>query len=254
MMTTATARPPVAGALLRDWRERRRLSQLDLANLADTSTRHLSFVETGRSRPSRDMVLKLGQALQMPLSDQNQVLLAAGHSPEYPDARRDAAATRYLLEVLDLTLAAHDPWPALVLDAHFDVIATNAAVDRVMLHPRGLASRVVNYGAWRAHLLRQVRQHAAAAPSESLRALLAEAAAYPSRPSAPPAHEGATFALPLELEVGGAVLRMYSTIATFGTPLDVAASELAIETFLPADEATRRWFADMASPAGADPG
>jgi transcriptional regulator with XRE-family HTH domain len=272
MMTTATARPPVAGALLRDWRERRRLSQLDLANLADTSTRHLSFVETGRSRPSREMVLKLGQALQMPLSEQNQVLLAAGHSPEYPDARRDATATRYLLEVLDLTLAAHDPWPALVLDAHFDVIATNAAIDRmmtlvdpelldppvnvvrVMLHPRGLASRVVNYGAWRAHLLRQVRQHAAAAPSESLRALLAEAAGYPSRPSAPPVHEGATFALPLELEVDGAVLRMYSTIATFGTPLDVAASELAIETFLPADEATRRWFAAKDSPTGADPG
>nr|WP_281371989.1 helix-turn-helix transcriptional regulator [Modestobacter versicolor] len=246
---------------MRDWRERRRLSQLDLANLADTSTRHLSFVETGRSRPSRQMVLRLGEALQMPLAEQNQVLLAAGHAPEYQDARRDAAATRYLLEVLDLALAAHDPWPALVIDAQFDVVATNAAVDRlmglvdpelldppvnvvrVMLHPRGLAGRVVNYGAWRAHLLRQVRQHAAAAPSADLRALLAEAAGYPDRSPAAPEHSGPTFALPLELQVDDAVLRMYSTVATFGTPLDVAASELAIETFLPADGATREWFA-----------
>jgi len=99
---TAALRPPVAGALLKDWRERRRLSQLDLADLAQTSTRHLSYVETGRSRPSRQMVLRLGEALQMPLADQNQVLLAAGHAPEFPDARRDATATRYLLEVLEL--------------------------------------------------------------------------------------------------------------------------------------------------------
>ena len=258
---TTSARPSVVGELLRSWRARRRLSQLDLANLVEASTRHLSFVETGRSRPSREMVLRLGEALQMPLSEQNQLLLAAGHSPEYQDARRDAQATRYLLEVLDLTLAAHDPWPALVIDAHFDVVATNAAVDRlmalvdpelldppvnvvrVMLHPRGLADHVVNYGAWRAHLLRQVRRHAVAHPSQDLHDLLVEAGRYPSRPSPEPAHDGPTFALPLELQVGGSLLRMYCTVATFGTPLDVAASELAIETFVPADEGTRRWFA-----------
>jgi transcriptional regulator with XRE-family HTH domain len=264
---TATLRPPVAGALLKEWRERRRLSQLDLADLAQTSTRHLSYVETGRSRPSRQMVLRLGEALQMPLADQNQVLLAAGHAPEFPDARRDATATRYLLEVLELALAAHDPWPALVIDAHFDVVATNAAVDRlmalvdpelldppvnvvrVMLHPRGLADRIVDHAAWRAHLLRQVRRHAAAAPSADLRALLREVEGYPCRPSAAPVQPGPTFALPLELQVDGAVLRTYSTVATFGTPLDVAASELAIETFLPADETTRRWFAEAAARA-----
>jgi transcriptional regulator with XRE-family HTH domain len=257
---TTTHRPAVAGALLRDWRERRRLSQLDLAGLADTSTRHLSYVETGRSRPSREMVLRLGEALQMPLADQNQVLLAAGHAPAFQDARRDAAATRYLLEVLDLALAAHDPWPALVIDAQFDVVATNTAVDRlmalvdpalldppvnvvrVMLAPGGLAERVVNYGPWRAHLLRQVRQHAAAAPSADLQALLREAAGWPDRTAGAPVDRGPTFALPLELRVDDAVLRMYSTVATFGTPLDVAASELAIETFLPADAATREWF------------
>ncbi|MCZ2824726.1 MULTISPECIES: helix-turn-helix domain-containing protein [unclassified Modestobacter] len=264
---TGSLAPSVAGALLREWRARRRLSQLDLANAAETSTRHLSFVETGRSRPSRQLVLRLGQALQMPLAEQNQVLLAAGHAPEFQDARRDATATRYLLEVLDLALAAHDPWPALVIDAHFDVVAMNAAVERlmalvdpelldppvnvvrVMLHPRGLADRVLNHGAWRAHLLRQVRRHAAAAPSADLQALLTEVAGYPDRRSAAPAHAGPTFALPLELRVDDAVLRTYSTVATFGTPLDVAASELAIETFLPADETTRRWFAEAAARA-----
>ena len=260
-MPTAAARTSTAGVLLREWRERRRLSQLDLANLAGTSSRHLSYVETGRSRPSREMVLRLGEALDVPLADRNSILLAAGHAPAYPDARRDTAATRYLLEVLDQALAAHDPWPALVLDAHFDVVATNRAVDRLMelvdpelldppvnvvramLHPRGLCRYVLNDAAWRAHLLRQVRRHAAAAPSAELDALLAEAAAYPVRPSQPPAHSGPTFALPLELEVGGQPLRFYSTVATFGTPLDVAASELAIETFLPADSATRDWLA-----------
>ncbi len=254
----------MAGALLREWRERRRLSQLDLANLADASSRHLSFVETGRSRPSRQMILRLGEALDMPLSDHNQLLLAAGLAPEFDDARRDVAATRYLLDILDLALAAHDPWPALVIDAHFDVVATNAAVDRLMalvdpdlldppvnvvrlmLHPRGLARHVVNLAAWRHHLLRQVRQHSAVAPADDLDALLVEAEGYPVRPGEPPPHLGATFALPLQLDVEGTRLRLYSTVATFGTPLDVAASELAIETFLPADDQTRRWLAAAA--------
>lgn len=115
-MTTTPTRPRSAGVLLREWRERRRLTQLDLANLTGTSSRHLSFVETGRSRPSREMVLRLTEALDVPLADRNQILLAAGHSPEYDDARHSAASTRQLLDMLDLVLAAHDPWPALVLD------------------------------------------------------------------------------------------------------------------------------------------
>ena len=265
-MTVTSAAPSrqLAGVRLREWRERRRLSQLDLANLAGTSARHLSYVETGRSRPSREMVLRLGETLDVPLQDRNALLLAAGHAPAYEDARRDAAATRYLLDVLDLALAAHDPWPALVLDASFDVVATNAAVDRLMalvdpglldppvnvvramLHPRGLSRHVTNLTAWRAHLLRQVRRHAAAFPSPDLEALLREVEGYPVRPADGEPHPGPTFALPLELEVQGQRLRLYSTIATFGTPLDVAASELAIETFLPADDVTRRWLASAA--------
>jgi transcriptional regulator with XRE-family HTH domain len=260
-MTTTTTRPRFPGVLLREWRERRRLTQLDLANLTGTSPRHLSFVETGRSRPSREMVLRLAEALDVPLGDRNQILLAAGHSPEYDDARHSAASTRRLLDMLDLVLAAHDPWPALVLDAQFDVVATNTACDRMMslvdpelldppvnvvratLHPRGLSRWITNLPAWRGHLLRQVRHHLAATAGDAdLTALLAEAEAYPVRDATAEPMQGPTFALPLELCVEGVQLRLYSTVSTFGTPLDVAASELAIETFLPADEVTRDWL------------
>ena len=261
VVTTTPPRQRSAGLLLREWRERRRLTQLDLANLAGTSSRHLSFVETGRSRPSREMVLRLAEALDVPLADRNRILLAAGLAPEYDDARHSPAATRQLLETLDLVLAAHDPWPALVLDAQFDVLATNRGCDRLLalidadlldppvnvvratLHPRGLARSITNLAAWRGHLLRQVRRHLAATPADAaLEALLADASSYPvgATPDAP--HQGPTFALPLELCVDGVALRLYSTVSTFGTPLDVAASELAIETFLPADEVTRQWL------------
>ena len=264
-MSTTTLRPNLAGILLREWRERRRLSQLDLANLAGTSSRHLSYVETGRSRPSAEMVLRLAEALDVPLGDRNGILLAAGHAPMYSDSRRDAEATRQLLEVLDLALAAHDPWPALVLDAHFDLVAGNRAVEllmglvdadlldppvnlvRAMLHPRGLSRYVTNMPQWRAHMLRQVRRHAAVAPSDDLAALLREIEAYPADGDAGDGRGGPTFALPLELDLGDGPLRFYSTVATFGTPLDVAASELAIETFLPADEATRAFLVGLAS-------
>lgn len=213
-----------------------------------------------RSRPSPQMVLRLADALDVPLSDRNSILLSAGHAPAYEDVRRDTAATRYLLDVLELALAAHDPWPALVLDAQFDVVATNSAVDRLMalvdpalldpplnvvratLHPRGLSRYVTNLPVWRAHLLRPVRRHAAAAPSADLAALLREVETYPAPVSDVESHPAPTFALPLELDLHGQRLRLYSTVATFATPLDVAASELALETFLPADDATREWL------------
>ncbi len=257
-----------AGVLLREWRTRRRLSQLDLALAAGTSSRHLSYVETGRARPSRDMVLRLTEALELPLAERNRVLLGAEHSPAFPDARPDPAALHRLLETVDLVLAAHEPWPALVLDSHFDVVSANPAVDRLLalvdpdlldppvnvvrvtLHPRGLSRHIRNLGPWREHLLRQVRRHAAAQPSAGLDDLLAEVSAHPAG-SGPdhdtdPGHQ--TFALALELVVGSQLLRLYSTVATFGTPLDVAASELAIETFLPADPATSAWLTRAADP------
>ncbi len=259
-MVPVTTMTEPAGVLIRRWRQRRRLSQLELSERAGTSTRHLSFVETGRATPSREMVLRLAGALEVPLRERNQMLLGAGLAPAYPDARVDHVARAALLDLLDGVLAGHLPNPALVLDAEFDVVATNAAVDRMLatlvdpelldppvnvvrvtLHPRGLARHLRNLGPWRAHLLRQVRQHAAAAPSESLDALLAEAETFPHPEHAEP--EGGTFALPMQLRVGDTTLSLFSTVATFGTPLDVAASELAIETFLPADTTTRAWLA-----------
>ena len=210
------------------------------------------------------MVLRLAGALEVPLREANQILLGAGLAPAYPDARIDHVARAALSDLLDGVLEGHLPNPALVLDADFDVVATNVAVDRLLgalvdpdlldppvnvvrvtLHPRGLARHLVNLGPWRTHLLRQVRQHAVAAPSVSLNALLAEAEAFPHPPHDAP--EGGTFALPMQLRVGGTTLRLFSTVATFGTPLDVAASELAIETFLPADDATRHRLAEAAS-------
>lgn len=251
----------LAGPLIRLWRQRRRLSQLELSELASTSTRHLSFVETGRATPSRELVLRLAGALEVPLRETNQILFGAGLAPAYPDARIDHAARAELLDLLDAVLEGQLPNPALVLDAEFDVVATNAAVDRLLgalvdpdlldppvnvvrvtLHPRGLARHLGNLGPWRAHLLRQVRQHAVAAPSGSLDALLTEAEAFPHPDEDIP--EGGMFALPMQLRIGDATLQLFSTVATFGTPLDVAASELAIETFLPADAFTRAWLAE----------
>lgn len=260
----------LAGPLIRQWRQHRRLSQLELSELAGTSTRHLSYVETGRSAPSRQMVLRLAGALEVPLRETNQMLLGAGLAPAYPDARIDHASRAALLDLLDGILEGHLPHPALVLDAEFDVVATNAAVDRLLstlvdpdlldppvnvvrvtLHPRGLARHLRNLGPWRAHLLRQVRQHAAAGPSTSLDALLAEAEGFPHPEHDAP--QGGTFALPMQLRVGDIALNLFSTVATFGTPLDVAASELAIETFLPADATTRRWLADVGRTHPEDP-
>ena len=224
-----------AGSLIRRSRQRRRMSQLELSERAGTSARHLSCVETGRAIPSREMVLRLAGALEVSLRETNQMLLGAGLAPAYPDARVDRVARGALLELLDGVLEAHLPNPALVLDAEFDVVATNAAVDRMLgalvgpelldppvnvvrvtLHPRGLARHLENLGPWRAHLLRQVRQHAAAAPSASLDELLAEAEAFPHPKHA--AAEGGAFALPMLLRVGAQTLRLFSTVATFGTP------------------------------------
>lgn len=166
-MTASRVTP--AGTLLREWRQRRRLSQLDLAHLAGTSARHLSYVENGRSLPSRDMVLRLSETLEVPLRDVNQILLGAGHAPAYDDSRTDRVAMRTLLDTLDLVLDTYDPWPALVLDDHFDIVANNAAVGRLLtlidadlldppinvvrvtLHPRGLSQHITNIAQWRAH-------------------------------------------------------------------------------------------------------
>ncbi|AKR57174.1 XRE family transcriptional regulator [Devosia sp. H5989] len=251
MSTTATQ--PI-GEKLRDWRQRRRLSQLDLALQAEISTRHLSFLETGRSRPSRDMVLRLADELDVPLRERNAMLLAAGFAPAFAERGLDDGALTPALSAIETLLAAHEPFPALAIDRHWTLVAANRAVGallalaapglrqppvnvlRLSLHPEGLAGHIENLAEWKAHLLHRLRRQFAETADPALPELIAELNAYPAGPRR--AIEAGAIAVPLRLRMPGATLSFLSTTMVFGTPLDVTVSELAIETFLPADEAT----------------
>ncbi|MFI2711527.1 helix-turn-helix domain-containing protein [Micromonospora sp. NPDC018662] len=245
------------GGLLREWRGRRGFSQLFLAHAAEISPRHLSFVETGRAAPSREMVLRLAEHLDVPLRDRNQLLLAAGYAPVYPQAALDAPELRRVREAVRLVLRAHEPWPAVAVDRRWRLVDGNAAVPvltagvaphllrppvnalRLTLHPDGLAPRVRNLGQWRAHLLVRLRRQAALTADPELAALHEELRGYPGGAGPEPAEPGpGDVVVPLRLRHGDGELRLLSTVSTFGTPLDVTVSELSIETFLPGDEAT----------------
>jgi transcriptional regulator with XRE-family HTH domain len=246
------------GPLLRDWRLRRRLSQLDLALEAGVSARHLSFVETGRSRPSAEMVLHLTERLGVPLRERNRLLLAAGHAPVFEQRDLEDPEMAPIRQALQLILDGHDPYPAVVVDGAWEMVAANGAVRlltegvapdllepplnvlRVSLHPHGLAPRIANLGEWRAHLLDRLRRQIALTADPALKALLDELLGYPGpeepeRGGADAAHD---LAVPLRLRSGGGELTFISTIATFGTAVEVTASELSIESFFPADRAT----------------
>lgn len=249
--------PRTFGDHLRLWRGRRRLSQLDLALGAEVSQRHLSFLESGRARPSRDMILRLAECLHMPLRDRNAMLLAAGLAPAYgqrPLTSPDMARTR---EMIDRLLAAHAPHPALALDGGWTVLAMNAGVGRLIqgvdpallqgdinalrltLHPKGLAPRIVNFHAWRDHILGRLARDLERSADPRLAPLLGELRAYPAPYRSHPASalpEG--IAVPLVLETGEGRLSFLSTTTVFGTAVDVTLADLVIETFLPADEAT----------------
>jgi len=256
-----TVQRPV-GELLRQWRQRRRVSQLDLAIAADISTRHLSFVETGRARPSRDMVLRLAEHLDVPLRERNQLLLAAGYAPAYresalSDPRMSAAA-----DAVRQLLASHEPYPAVVVDRMWNLLHANSSVSlftegaapellsprpnvlRIALHPQGLAPRVVNLGQWRGDLLGRLRRQVEATGDPELAALLEEVRGYPcDQPvSAVEIPSGASIFVPLRVRHGDVELSFFSTVATFGTPLEVTLSELVIESFYPADEATGEYL------------
>jgi transcriptional regulator with XRE-family HTH domain len=256
----AGADRPSLGALLRAWRERRHLSQLALALEAGVSQRHLSFVESGRAQASRELVLRLAEELEVPLRERNHLLLAAGYAPRYAERGLDDPALSAARRAIERVLAAHEPYPALAIDRHWTLVAANRAVApllagvapalleppvnvlRLSLHPEGLAPRVVNLAQWRAHLLERVQQQIAASGDETLVALRAELEALPApRRAARTAHiasDGAGVFVPLQVESGGGVLSLLSTTTVFGTPVDVTLSELALECFFPADDAT----------------
>jgi transcriptional regulator with XRE-family HTH domain len=250
-MTTATV--PL-GTLLRDWRRRRRLSQLDLALEAGVSARHLSFLETGRSKPSREMVLHLSEQLEVPLRDRNHLLLAAGFAPAFEERAIDAPEMAPVREALERVLTGHEPYPAVVVDRWWNLAAANRSIAmftasvpdhlmqppvnvlRVSLHPEGMASRIVNYGEWRAHLLDRLQRQVALTGDERLAALYEEVSAYPGETGE--AHPGGEIAVPLRYAHDGRELSFFSTIATFGTAVDITLAELSIEAFFPADQAT----------------
>jgi transcriptional regulator with XRE-family HTH domain len=255
-MSTATV--PL-GTLLRDWRRRRRLSQLDLALEAGVSARHLSFLETGRSRPSREMVLHLSEQLDVPLRDRNRLLLAAGFAPAFDERPIDAPEMAPVREALDKILTGHEPYPAAVVDRWWNLVAANRSIAvftdqvpahlmeppvnvlRVSLHPDGMASRILNYGEWRAHLVDRLRRQVALTADARLAELLDEITGYPGEPDE--LHgPGGEIAVPLRFDAGGRELTFFSTIATFGTAVDITLAELAIEAFFPADQATAAYL------------
>lgn len=251
-----SSRKPV-GEHLREWRMRRRMSQMDLALEAEISTRHLSFLETGRAQPSREMVLHLAEQLEVPLRERNVILVAAGFAPVFPERRLDdpgLAAARRAVEVI---LKAHEPNPALVVDLRWNLVAANAAVApllegvdaallapplnvmRLSLHPKGLAPRIANLGEWHTHALERLRRQAELTADPGLIALVEEIRSYP-KPPAPDRRpeDWGDVVIPFQLMMGDTLLSMIGTTTVFGTPVDVTLSELTLETFFPADAAT----------------
>jgi transcriptional regulator with XRE-family HTH domain len=257
-----TARPH-AGDLLRQWRQRRRLSQLDLAVAADVSSRHLSFVETGRSRPTSDMILRLAEHLDVPLRDRNTLLLAGGYAPAYPEHGLAEPELRAVQAALSRVLKGHEPYPAVVVNRWWELVDANAGIAlftrhvkaellappanvlRLSLHPDGMAPRIANLPEWRAHLLARLHHQAEATGDARLAELHAELAAYPAgngqglaEPSPFPAPARAEVVVPFRYRADGQELSFLSITAVVGTPMDVTVSELAIESFYPADAPT----------------
>ncbi|HEY4546788.1 MAG TPA: helix-turn-helix transcriptional regulator [Pedomonas sp.] len=270
--THAASRLPApqepVGALLRDWRQRRKLSQLDLAMDAEISTRHLSFIETGRATPSRAMLLRLTERLDLPLRERNALLLAGGFAPAFAERPLDTPDMTAARTAVEAILKGHEPFPALAVDRHWTLLAANAAlapllegvsaellrppvnVLRLSLHPDGVAPRIENLPEWRSHLLARLRQQIDQTKDPVLEDLWQELRAYPCPASRTP-HGPPGIAVPLRLRLGpnAEVFSFLSTTTVFGTPLDITLSELALECFYPADEATRRALTKPASPA-----
>jgi transcriptional regulator with XRE-family HTH domain len=267
---TAIGRQPPVGELLRQWRQRRRLSQLELANQAGISTRHLSFVETGRSAPSREMVLHLAERLEVPLRERNLLLLAAGFAPVYAQTAWDAPQLEAVRAAVRQVLTAHEPYPAVAVDRAWTLVAANDAsvavlndgvapellappanALRITLHPDGMAGRIVNLGEWRARLLGGLRRRVALTGDAQLTQLHDELCGYPCDQPEPKLElpGPGEVAVPLRIRHQGRELAFLHTVATFGMPLDVTVAELAINSFLPADPATAAVLHQASTPA-----
>ncbi|MET0903968.1 MAG: helix-turn-helix transcriptional regulator [Acidimicrobiales bacterium] len=261
----STMSPPIGvGHLLRDWRQRRRLSQLDLSNEAAVSARHLSFVETGRSKPSRELVLHLAEHLDVPLRERNALLMAAGYAPVYRERSLEDAEMDPVRGALDMILAGHEPYPAVIVDRLWNLVAANTAalslfatgvapqlleppvnVIRLGVHPDGLAPRTRNLAEFSEHLLLRLQRQLAVLPDAELQALYDEVLTYPGVTSHSPvvADPATLLFVPMQLAADdGRELSMFSTLATFGTALDITLAELSIESFFPADAATEAYF------------
>ncbi len=243
-----------AGELIREWRQRRRLSQLDLAIAASVSSRHLSFVETGRSRPTSEMILHLAEHLDVPLRDRNALLLAGGFAPAYPERGLDEPELKAVRHALGRVLASHEPYPAVVVNRWWELVDANSGIAqftrhvrgelleppvnvlRLSLHPDGMAPRITNLPEWRAHLLARLHRQAEAAGDERLKALHDELSGYPGGEAARP--DRADVVVPLRYRADHAELSFLSITAMVGTPMDITVEELAIESFYPADDRT----------------
>jgi transcriptional regulator with XRE-family HTH domain len=261
-MSTPVTDDGLAGAL-RTWRTRRRVSQLELAVRAGTTQRHVSFIESGRSNPGRSMIIRLAESLEVPIRERNDLLLAAGFAPAYPQTDLDDPRLRPVRAALESVLHGHLPYPAVIVDRHGDLVAANAGFDaitrdvdprlrtapvnvpRLLLHPHGLAPSIVNYDEWARHIIDRVAAENARNPTDRLRQLATELAGLaPARPrQLPPHHLG--FAVPLHLRLAGRDLRLITTLTHFGTATDITIAELRLEAFLPADEATGTALTDL---------
>jgi len=253
-MSTAVA----VGDLLRGWRQRRRISQLDLAGDAEISTRHLSFIETGRSTPSRAVILRLAEQLDVPLRARNTLLTAAGYAPVFAERPLDDPALALARQAIDRLLAAHEPFPAIAVDRHWTLVTGNRAATQLMtvadaallqppvnvlrlsLHPRGLAPRIENLHEWRGHVMGRLRRQVEVSADPVLAELLTELSdlTFPGTAHEPAVHDYGGVLVPLRLVADGGVLSFFSTTTIFGTPVDITLSEIALESFFPADAAT----------------
>lgn len=261
-MTTTQVLPDV-GATLRRWRDRRRLTQMELATDAGISTRHLSFVETGRSKPGRSMLLAIADRLAIPYRERNEILLAAGYAPAFPERALDDSALAPVRDALDGILEAHNPYPGVVFDRRWNVVAANAGMGtlvaelgvdgsmleevpanvlRIGFHPQGLAPRIANLGHWRAHFLGRLAQQCASTSDPELSALLDEVTAYPAGEDTAD-DESSDFLGPVRLRApNGELWSFFGMFASFDTPFEVTTSELALELLFPADEPTKATF------------